>query len=84
MGVVGFAASLGAHVPWPGLPSVRQPLEQVARELVELVHSVLSHRPVEQLGRMLEPTLVVRRSTVPDAPRPGTIPRAASSAATRG
>ncbi|RNM16710.1 LacI family DNA-binding transcriptional regulator [Nocardioides pocheonensis] len=84
VGVVGFDDSLGAHVTWPGLTSVRQPLEQVARELVELVHSVLSHRPVEPLGRMLEPTLVVRRSTVPDAPRPGTIPRAASSAATRG
>jgi LacI family transcriptional regulator len=71
-GVVGFDDSLGAHVTWPGLTSVRQPLEQVARELVELLHTVLSHRPVERLGRMLEPTLVVRRSTVPDAPRPGT------------
>src|SRR5215216_1224556 len=64
-GVVGFDDSLGAHVSWPGLSSVRQPLEQVARELVELLHAVLSHKPVEQLGRMLEPTLVVRRSTVP-------------------
>lgn len=71
-GVVGFDDSLGAHVSWPGLTSVRQPLEQVAVEIVELLHSVLSHKPVEELGRMLEPTLVVRRSTVPDAPRPGT------------
>jgi LacI family transcriptional regulator len=71
-GVVGFDDSLGAHVSWPGLTSVRQPLEQVAVEIVALLHSVLSHKPVEQPGRMLEPTLVVRRSTVPDAPRPGT------------
>jgi LacI family transcriptional regulator len=73
-GVVGFDDSLGAHVSWPGLTSVRQPLEQVAVEIVELLHAVLSHKPVEPLGRMLEPSLVVRRSTVPDAPRPGTTP----------
>jgi DNA-binding LacI/PurR family transcriptional regulator len=72
VGVVGFDDSLGAHVAWPGLTSVRQPLEQVAREIVEVLHTVLLHKPVERLGRMLEPTLVVRRSTVPDAPRPGT------------
>ena len=71
-GVVGFDDSLGAHVSWPGLTSVRQPLEQVAVELVGLLHAVLAMKPVEQLGRLLEPTLVVRRSTVPDAARPGT------------
>jgi LacI family transcriptional regulator len=71
VGVVGFDDSLGAHVAWPGLTSVRQPLEQVAVEIVALLHTVLSHKQVEQGGRMLEPTLVVRRSTVPDAPRPG-------------
>jgi LacI family transcriptional regulator len=71
-GVVGFDDSLGAHVSWPGLTSVRQPLEQVAVELVGLLHAVLSLKPVDQLGRLLEPSLVVRRSTVPDAPRPGT------------
>jgi LacI family transcriptional regulator len=70
-GVVGFDDSLGAHVTWPGLTSVRQPLEQVAIEIVELLHSVLSLKPVDEPGRMLEPSLVVRRSTVPDAPRPG-------------
>jgi LacI family transcriptional regulator len=72
VGVVGFDDSLGAHVTWPGLTSVRQPLEQVAVEIVGQLHGVLSLKPVEPLGRMLEPTLVVRRSTVPDAPGPGT------------
>ncbi len=72
VGVVGFDDSLGAHVSWPGLTSVRQPLEQVAREIVAILHAVLSHKPVDRPGRMLEPSLVVRRSTVPDAPRPGT------------
>jgi DNA-binding LacI/PurR family transcriptional regulator len=64
VGVVGFDDSLGAQVTWPGLTSVRQPLEQVAIEIVELVNTVLSLKPVEQPARMLEPTLVVRRSTL--------------------
>jgi LacI family transcriptional regulator len=71
-GVVGFDDSLGAHVTWPGLTSVRQPLERVAVEIVELLHSLLSLRPVDQPCRMLEPSLVVRRSTVPEAPPVGT------------
>lgn len=64
VGVVGFDDSLGAQVTWPGLTSVRQPLEQVAIEIVELVHAVLSLKAVEQPGRMLQPSLVVRRSTL--------------------
>jgi len=63
VGVVGFDDSLGAQVTWPGLTSVRQPLEQVAIEIVDLVNTVLSHKLVERPGRMLEPSLVVRRST---------------------
>lgn len=63
VGVVGFDDSLGAQVTWPGLTSVRQPLEQVAIEIVDLVNTVLSHKLVERPGRMLEPRLVVRRST---------------------
>jgi LacI family transcriptional regulator len=57
---------------------VRQPLEQVAVELVGLLHAMLGHKPVDNRGRLLEPTLVVRRSTVPAAPRPGTVPGSAS------
>lgn len=67
VGVVGFDDSLGAQVTWPGLTSVRQPLEQVAIEIVDLVTTVLSHKAVAEPARMLEPTLVVRRSTVPTA-----------------
>ena len=63
VGVVGFDDSLGAQVTWPGLTSVRQPLEQVALEIVELVNTVLSLKTPENPARMLEPTLVVRRST---------------------
>jgi LacI family transcriptional regulator len=63
VGVVGFDDSLGAQVTWPGLTSVRQPLEQVAIEIVDLLHTVLSLKTPENPARMLEPSLVVRRST---------------------
>ena len=66
IGVVGFDDSLAAQVTWPGLTSVRQPLEQVAVELVRILHLVLAHKPIGDQGRMLEPTLVVRRSSLRD------------------
>ncbi len=64
IGVVGFDDSQAAQVTWPGLTSVRQPLEQVAEELVRLLHLVLAHKPLEDRGRMMQPTLVVRRSSL--------------------
>lgn len=66
VGVVGFDDSQGAQVAWPGLTSVRQPLEQVAIEIVDLLHTILSFETVVEPARMLEPSLVVRRSTVRD------------------
>jgi LacI family transcriptional regulator len=66
VGVVGFDDSLAAQVTWPGLTSVRQPLEQVAVELVRILHAVLAHKPLSDKGRMLEPSLVVRRSSQRD------------------
>ena len=63
IGVVGFDDSLAAQVTWPGLTSVRQPLEQVAVELVRILHTVLAHKPLTDKGRMLQPSLVVRRSS---------------------
>jgi len=63
VGVVGFDDSLAAQVTWPGLTSVRQPLEQVAEELVSILHQVLAHKPLAERGRMLLPSLVVRGST---------------------
>lgn len=66
VGVVGFDDSQGAQVTWPGLTSVRQPLEQVAVEIVDLLHTILSLKAVQEPARMLEPSLVVRRSTLRD------------------
>ena len=61
--VVGFDDSIAAQVVPPGLTSVRQPLEQVAREIVNLLGKRLSHTPIEEPGRLLVPTLSVRASS---------------------
>jgi LacI family transcriptional regulator len=63
VGVVGFDDSLAAQVVWPGLSSVRQPLEQVAVEVVTLLRKVVDEEPLEVRGTMLTPSLVVRRSS---------------------
>lgn len=61
--VVGFDDSIAAQVVPPGLTSVRQPLEQVAVEIVSLLGKRLSHKPIDKPGCLLTPTLTVRRST---------------------
>ncbi|HET9861297.1 MAG TPA: LacI family DNA-binding transcriptional regulator [Nocardioidaceae bacterium] len=58
--VVGFDDSIAAQVAPPGLTSVRQPLEQVAVEIVRLLGQRLAHKPIEQRGCLLTPTLTVR------------------------
>ncbi|MCM0621699.1 LacI family DNA-binding transcriptional regulator [Nocardioides bruguierae] len=64
--VVGFDDSQVAQVVRPGLSSVRQPLEQVAVEIVATLEGLLSHPPVPQAhGVLLEPTLEVRDSSGP-------------------
>ena len=64
IGVVGYDDSPVAAVTWPGLTSVRPPLEEVARELVRIMHQVLGHKPVEEQGRLVRPELVVRPSSL--------------------
>lgn len=63
VGVVGFDDSAAAQVT--GLSSVRQPLEEVAVQVVELLRAVLAGGSPAAPG-LLEPTLVVRTSS----PRP--------------
>ncbi len=60
LAVVGFDDSLAAQVCTPGLTSVRQPLEEVAVEIVQCLEDLLAHRPVARCGRTLPPTLSVR------------------------
>lgn len=61
--VVGFDDSLAAQVSTPALTSVRQPLEQVAVEVVGYLGELLAHRPILEPGCILTPTLSVRDSS---------------------
>jgi DNA-binding LacI/PurR family transcriptional regulator len=61
--VVGFDDSIAAQVTTPPLSSVRQPLEEVAVELVRLLGELLAHRPIPDPGTMLTPTLSVRATS---------------------
>jgi LacI family transcriptional regulator len=61
--VVGFDDSQVAQVVPGGLTSVRQPLEQVAVELVKALEGLLSTPPVAAPGVLLSPTLAVRLSS---------------------
>jgi DNA-binding LacI/PurR family transcriptional regulator len=70
--VVGFDDSQVAQVYPVGLTSVRQPLEDVAVEIVNALQSLLSHQPPPEDGVLLTPTLVVRESSSPDGPEVST------------
>jgi DNA-binding LacI/PurR family transcriptional regulator len=61
--VVGFDDSQVAQVVPGGLTSVRQPLEQVAEELVKALEGLLSTPPAIGPGVLLTPTLAVRLSS---------------------
>jgi DNA-binding LacI/PurR family transcriptional regulator len=61
--VVGFDDSIAAQVATPPLTSVRQPLEQVAVEIVRFLGDLLGHRPIPEPGCVLTPTLSVRASS---------------------
>jgi len=61
--VVGFDDSIAAQVCTPPLTSVRQPLEEVAVEVVRYLGDLLSHRPIPEPGCVLAPTLSVRATS---------------------
>jgi LacI family transcriptional regulator len=61
--VVGFDDSIAAQVTTPALTSIRQPLEQVAVEVVRFLGDLLAHRPIADTGCVLAPTLSVRMTS---------------------
>ena len=61
--VVGFDDSQPAQVVPPGITSVRQPLEEVAVEVVGALNGLLARPRVVHPPRLLSPTLVVRGSS---------------------
>jgi LacI family transcriptional regulator len=63
--VVGFDDTVEAAVTSPGLTTVRQPLAELGRTAVSLLHRQLENRRLEPLRVELETRLVVRDSTAP-------------------
>jgi LacI family transcriptional regulator len=63
LAVVGFDDSIAAQVCTPALTSVRQPLEQVAVEVVRFLGDLLAHREIAEPGLVLTPTLSVRATS---------------------
>jgi LacI family transcriptional regulator len=61
--VVGFDDSAAGQVHTPALTSVRQPLEEVAVELVRFLGDLIAHRPIHDNGRVLTPTLSIRATS---------------------
>ena len=61
--VVGFDDSQVAQVFPVGLTSVRQPLEDVAVEIVRALEALLGHLPAPAPGVLLTPTLAIRGSS---------------------
>jgi DNA-binding LacI/PurR family transcriptional regulator len=61
--VIGFDDSQVAQVVPPGLTSVRQPLEDVAVEVVKALEGLLAHPPSVSPGVLLVPTLALRGTT---------------------
>jgi DNA-binding LacI/PurR family transcriptional regulator len=61
--VIGFDDSQVAQMVPPGLTSVRQPLEQVAVEIVRALEGLLGAPPQVSPGVLLAPTLAVRATS---------------------
>ena len=64
LAVTGFDDTAAAAFMWPGLTSVRQPLDEVARVLVDLMVHRLSNPAEPPRTKLLHPQLVVRNSTL--------------------
>ncbi|TDW15864.1 LacI family DNA-binding transcriptional regulator [Kribbella kalugense] len=62
LSVTGFDDSPLADVVAPGLTSLRQPMDDIAGELITILTGSADGRPVE---RLLQPELVIRGSTAP-------------------
>jgi DNA-binding LacI/PurR family transcriptional regulator len=61
--VVGFDDSPVARLMRPALSSVRQPIAEVARRLVDLLVALCQREPIAERAFVLEPELIVRASS---------------------
>jgi DNA-binding LacI/PurR family transcriptional regulator len=62
--VTGFDDTPAAAFVWPGLTTVRQPFDEVAHTLVNLLVERLEKPDDPPGSKMLTPRLVVRASTI--------------------
>lgn len=67
IGVTGFDDTPLAELSMPALTSVRQPVDQVAALLVEMLLAQLEDRPVAEKHCLLKPELIIRASSQPYA-----------------
>lgn len=65
LSLVGFDDTPSAALLTPSLTSIAQPLEEVARLLVENLAAQLAGQPPDPYHALLQPTLIVRDSTSP-------------------
>lgn len=65
LSIVGFDDAFEAHVAYPALTTVRQPLAELGRMAVSLLGRLLGQRGFEPLHVELATRLVVRSSTAP-------------------
>ena len=69
LSVVGFDNIVAAAYAPPGLTTFEASIRQCAREIAEMLVTVIEDRPPEPLTRLIRPTLVARASHGP-APGP--------------
>jgi DNA-binding LacI/PurR family transcriptional regulator len=65
VGVTGFDDSPLASVVPPGLTSVRQPIDEIATELLGLLTDPRAASAPSSTERLLQPHLVIRGSSAP-------------------
>ena len=68
--VVGFDDSAAAKLSSPTLSSVRQPIETMGREAVDILVHEMSNRRAEPQQMVFGPELIIRASTEDDRMRP--------------
>ena len=68
--IIGFDDSPPATATQPPLSSVRQPMEDMGREMTRLVLSMNALNTLGPLQKVLDPTLTVRESTAKPVPVP--------------
>ncbi|MET9312455.1 MULTISPECIES: LacI family DNA-binding transcriptional regulator [unclassified Kribbella] len=71
--ITGYDDSPTAALVSPGLTTLRQPIDEVGRQLIQAIDNLMAGDPREPQHVLLEPELVVRGSSLP-GPRTSAVP----------